>query len=146
MREWLGWRWADGGGLIGRVTGAGQNFTAQHSQIRQCISQGLVLRTVAILLRIQASLDGAVSLLNPLGQFDWIEFKQRRLIGRSPVILVFFVHEITSNNARPFSCGSLLENGSFYRYRYNADDSRCRNSCLFDAVQSAPLTAYPGHR
>jgi hypothetical protein len=109
LRECLWWRWADSGGLIGRVTGAGQNFTAQHSQIRQRISQGLVLGTVAIRLRIQASLDGAVSLLNSLGQFDWIEFKQRRLIGRSPVILVFFVHEITPKNARLFSCRSFLK-------------------------------------
>jgi hypothetical protein len=95
-------------GLIGRVAGVRRDLTAQHSQIRQRISQGLILHTVAIRMRIQAALDGAVRPLNLFRQFDGIKFKQRRLIGISPVIFLIFVHEITSKNARPLSCGSLL--------------------------------------
>jgi hypothetical protein len=68
----------------------------------------LIFRTIAILVRNQASLDGAVRLLNPLRQFDWIQLKQRRFIAKLPLILLILVHEITSNNARPLSCGSLL--------------------------------------
>ena len=79
----------------------GDNLTAQHSQIRQRISQGLIFRTIAILVRNQASLDGAVRLLNPLRQFDWIQLKQRRLIAKLPVILLIFVHEITSEQCTP---------------------------------------------
>jgi hypothetical protein len=94
--------------LIGRIASVRRNLAAQHSQIRQRISQGLILRTVAIRVRIQASLDGTVRPLNPLRQFDWIQLKQRCLIREPPVILLIFVHEITSNNARPLSRESLL--------------------------------------
>ena len=86
---------------IGRVASVRRDLTAQHSQIRQRVSQGLILRTVAIRVRIQASLDGTVRPLNPLRQFDWIQLKQRCLIREPPVILLIFVHEITSEQCTP---------------------------------------------
>ena len=87
--------------MIGCVATVRRNLTAQHSQIRQRISQGLIFRAVAIRVRIQASLDGTVRPLNPLRQFDWIQLKQRCLIREPPVILLIFVHEITSEQCTP---------------------------------------------
>ena len=130
--------------MIGCVATLRRNLTAQHSQIRQRISHGLILRIVA-LVRIQASLDGAVCLLNLLRQSDWIQLKQRRFIAKPPVILLIFVQRNHLEQCTPIFLWIIAGKWFPYRYRYNVDASRRRNSCLFAAVQSAPLTAYPGH-
>jgi hypothetical protein len=60
--------------------------------------------------------------------------------------LLIFVHRNHLEQCTPIFLWIIAGKWFAYRYRYNVDDSRCRNSGLFGAVQSTPLTAYPSHR